>query len=132
MSGLREDRAALAVSLEAALEEVLEGVGLTVHGTVPEALEPPCVVVQAADPFLTPGDTFGRLEWAASYDLFLCVDLLTNAQAIEDLEDLLEALLKALDALEIGVDAVGRPGPVHTAEWVAHAVTVTVSRYVTL
>lgn len=105
--------------------------GLVVHATVPEALEPPCVVIQAAEGFLAPGDTFDG-EWSAAYDVFVCVDLLSNAQAIEDLEDALEAVLTALAGTAWGIDTVGRPGPVHTAEWVAHAVTVTVSRFVTL
>ncbi len=124
---LKAARQALADDLATALEDT----PLTVHGTVPEALEPPCVIVQAADPFLVPGETFAG-DWQASYDLFLVVDLLSNAQAIEDLEDVLVPLLAALEATEYGVDAVGRPGPINTAEWVAHALTVTVSRFVTL
>lgn len=127
MSALKDARALLATDLR----DVLEAAGIGVEDTVPEALNSPCVVIQAADPFLTPGDTFAG-EWSASYDLILCVDLLSNAQAIEDLEAYLVELLAAVEATEYGVDTVGRPGPVHTAEWVAHAITVTVSRFVTL
>ena len=127
MSRLKDGRALL----EADLRAGLEATPLNVVGTVPEALEPPCVVIQAADPFLLPGDTFAG-EWAVHYDLILCLDLLSNAQATEDLEDHLPALLAAVEATEYGVDSVGRPGPVHTAEWVAHAITVTVSRFITL
>lgn len=127
MSALKAGRALLAADLTAALE----GTGVTVHGTVPEALTGLDLVVQAADPFLAPGETFAG-EWEVSYDLILCVELLSNAQAIEDLEDHLVAVLAAVAGTEYGVDRVTRPGPVHTAEWVAHAVTVTVSRFVTL
>lgn len=127
MSRLKDARALLEDELRAALEDTPLGV----FGTVPEALEPPCVVIQAADPFLTPGDTFAG-EWSAHYDLILCLELLSNAQATEDLEDHLPGLLEALAGTEYGVDAVGRPGPVHTAEWVAHAITVSVSRFLIL
>lgn len=127
MSALRDGRDLLAADLAG----VLEGAGIGVYATVPEALDPPCVVIQAAEGFLSPGDTFAG-EWAVSYDLILCVDLHSNAQAIEDLEDHLTALLAALETTEYGVDTVGRPGPVHTLEWIAHAVTVTASRYITL
>lgn len=127
MSALKAGRALLEADLRAALEDT----PLAVFGTVPEALEPPCVVIQAADPFLTPGETFAG-EWAVHYDLILCLELLSNAQATEDLEDHLPGLLEALAGTEYGIDAVGRPGPVHTAEWMAHAVTVTVSRFLLL
>jgi hypothetical protein len=122
---LAEARSFLAGALEGVLEEVA-----TVHETVPDAITPPCVVIQAGDPYLAPGDVFG--EWAATFDLFLCVDLVSNAQAIEDLDPVLLAVLEALEDTAYGVDTVGRPGPVHTAEWMAHAITVTVSCFVTL
>lgn len=117
------------VALAGALEEVL---GRTVHPNAPEVIEPPAVVVQAADPYLTPGDTFGG-DWSLSLDLYLVVDLLGNEQATDDADDLLEDLLEALEALEgYGVDRVGRPGPIQTAEWLANAIPVTVSTHITL
>jgi hypothetical protein len=127
VSALKDGRRLLATDLRPALEEL----GVTVCDTVPEALEGYTLVLQAADPYLTPGDTFAG-DWTVAYDLILCVELLSNAQAIEDLEDLLPPLLAALEATEYGVDNVGRPGPVNTSEWVAHALTVTVSRFITL
>lgn len=121
--------------LEAAREALAENLGLALdrpaYPHVPEAVEPGCVIVQAGDPYLVGGETFGG-DYSLTLDLFLVVDLLGNEQATDDADDLLEDLLEALEGTEYGVDRVGRPGPVQTAEWLAHAITVTVSRYINL
>ena len=79
------------------LEGRLAGVGVSVFDHVPETVNPPCVLLQPADPFLALDPvTYGGGTWVASYQLFCLVGRSDNAQQTDDLDVLVCAVLEAL------------------------------------
>ena len=102
------------------LAQVLtEATGHTCHDSVPEAPEPPCLVLQPADPYLTKTELYDRSEYEVALECWLIVRLDSNAQAADDLDSLLDAVASGLpDGWHL--DRVDQPGPLHTADWLAH------------
>lgn len=100
--------------------------GPTVHATVPEALTPPCLIVQAAENVLAPTDTYAH-EYDVAMEVWLAVEYRSNEQATEDLEDLLLDVLPLVEATGWNLDRVHQPGPIRTAEWLAHGLRLAVS-----
>lgn len=97
----------------------------------PEAIEPPCFIVQPAPDYLESGETFDRGEWGVKVQLFLCVSLVHAEQAIGDLERMLVHALANLPS-GWGIEEAGQPGPYHTADWLAFAMPLTVNTIVNL
>lgn len=122
MSTPRGETAALALDLATSAVPCLD------H--VPEAIEPPLIILQPADPYLDANaTTFG--EFSLNLEAWLTVELIDNETAADELDTLLDHLLGHLPE-PWGIDQVGQPGPIHTADWLAHGIRVTVSRYITL
>lgn len=96
MASLISVRADLATSLR---DAQFDGRPLRVYDHVPESLSPPCVAVQAADPYLTPGETFGD-DWAVSLAVYLLVKGGTNERQLSDLDQMLEAVLPHFEGAE--------------------------------
>lgn len=109
---LTEQRTALATTLTAATD-------LLCHASVPEDVEPPCLVLQPADPYLAKSDTYDRTEYEVALECWLIVRLDSNDQAATDLDQLLEDVATGLPS-DWHLDRVDQPGPLHTADWLAH------------
>lgn len=117
--------------LREALAGLLEDPSITVHTYVPETLEAPCIVLQEGEPFIAPVEQFSE-EWAVHFDLFLVTDHYSNEAATTAGDELVTHVLGALAGSDFGIDQIGRPGPIHTSEWLARALTVSVSALITL
>lgn len=100
---------------------------LLVHDTVPESVGGTCAVIQPAEDWVAPSDTFNTDEYDLTYEVWLLVEHRSNAQAAADLDDLLGKTLGRLLASDWAVDQINRPGPAHTADWLAHGQRLTVS-----
>jgi len=74
----------------------LEAAGLKVLDYVPERITPPIVIINARSPYLAVAD-LGN-EYYLNVDLVLVAATATNKQATEKLDELLEAVVKALPA----------------------------------
>lgn len=124
---------------QADLAALLSGITLEEGGQaveaypyVPEAITPPCLVQEPADNYVSSeGMTFGG-EYLVSVDVFLLVDLQDNQAAFAELDTLLEAVLAAVSPSDWFVQAVSKPQPFHTTEWLAHGVRITLGTYTTL
>lgn len=118
-----------------ALAQALATDDYPAYAHVPEDLITPCQVIQPAPAYLAAntedGVTFADQEYALTVELYLVVELTTNEQAATDLDALLEHVLEALPA-PWGLDSMAQPGPIHTADWLAHGLQLTLSRYITL
>lgn len=75
-----------------ALAGSLRDAGFRVYDHVPESLSPPCVVLQAADPYVTQGETFGD-DWEINLAVFAMVKSGSNERQFNDLDDMLSKLL---------------------------------------
>lgn len=102
---------------------------------VPEELPSGVVaVIDAADDFLSIAGTYmtGESEWWASFKVYVLTELASNAQATHDLDNALAHVLAALAASPWEVAEVGKPGPFHTLNWLAHGVAIPVRNIITL
>ncbi|MGD7734131.1 hypothetical protein ACQCX5_14405 [Propionibacteriaceae bacterium G57] len=81
----------LAAALAADLGEVT---GWRVVDHVPARVAPPVVILASADPWLTPGDTFGT--WQANYEAQLVAGIGTNDVIIDALAGAAVAILAYL------------------------------------
>lgn len=124
----------------AALAALLSGITLEEGGQaletypyVPEAITPPCLVLEPGDNYVTTEDTtFAGTEVLVATDVFLLVDLQDNQAAALELNTLLEAVLDKVLPSAWFVQAISKPQPFHTSEWLAHGVRVTLGTYTTL
>jgi len=102
--------------------------------SVPEAVEPPVVILQPGEDWLAVDEiaaTFDPAEYIGSMEVYAVVELVDNASAAKELRDLLATLIQRIGPSDWWIKAVGQPGPIHTSEWMHHGVRVTVARYVT-
>lgn len=97
------------------------------HPAVPDAIEPPCLVIQPADDYLSDAQTFGE-PYSVALDVFCFVPLQSNGQAADDLDAMVAHVATHLPG-GWGLDKVGRPGPFAVGEHVFHALPITVSTY---
>lgn len=128
MSGLKAAREALVALLAA-------NGGPHVLAFVPEAIAPPVAVLEPSDQYVGTGDedaTFAAAEHLVQVDLWLLVDLVDNQAATDNLDALLEAVLARVEPSTWFVQVVNKPGPVHTSEWMAYGVRVTLGSWITL
>lgn len=70
--------------------------GLNVLEYVPERITPPIVIVNAAQPYVQTAE-FG--EWNLGIELVLVASTATNKKATENLDQLIEDTLKAIEPL---------------------------------
>lgn len=102
---------------------------------VPEDLpEGVLAVIEAADDFLNIAETYmnGQAEVWASFNVFVLAELVSNEQATTDLDAALGPVLEALNASAWEIGPVGKPGPLHAGNWLAHGVAIPVSSILTL
>jgi hypothetical protein len=111
--------------------------GVTVHDTVPEEVQPPCVIVQPADPFVVDDDpdaTFGE-PYGIGFELHLLVPLddeNSNAEASKKLDTMLDDLLEAIAGTSWRLQRMEQPGALATTDWVSHGQRVTIRRTTSL
>lgn len=102
---------------------------------VPEAIQPPVVVLQPAEDYVTSGEedaTFAPTEYVVTEEVWLLVDLVDNQAAARELDEILESVLLAITPSVWWVKSIGQPGPVHTSEWLSHGLLLQVSTFTTL
>lgn len=72
----------------------LDAAGLTVLDYVPERIVPPIVIINSANPYLTPS-SLGK-EYVMSLELVIVAATATNKQATEKLDEAIADVLQAL------------------------------------
>lgn len=99
---------------------------------VPPAFEPPGIILQPGDPYLSDEEVTFRNEYGLHLQAWLAVPLEDNDQATADLDALLSHFLDVLAETEWAVDHIAAPGPFTQGTWTAHGVRVEISRYINL
>lgn len=122
------------MSIYASVQELvaqLQPTGYTVYDHVPShQLEPPCLVIEPREPFLTPGDTYDMTEWMANLTVWVLVPLLDEYDAnTYAFQTALEQVLSKLSRSSWGIDAIGRPSDKTAGEWLAWGAGVQVSSF---
>jgi hypothetical protein len=98
--------------------------GLNVLEYVPERITPPIVILNAAQPYLQTAQ-FG--EWSLGLELVLVASTATNKKATENLDQLIEDVLNAIEPLTyVRIISVNQPYNLQTnnAEYLATNVYV--------
>jgi hypothetical protein len=93
--------------------------GLNVLEYVPERITPPIVILNAAQPYLQTAQ-FG--EWSLGLELVLVASTATNKKATENLDQLIEDVLNAIEPLTyVRITSVNQPYNLQTnnAEYLA-------------
>lgn len=125
MSSLATVRADLATALGVT--------GYTSHGHVPEQVEPPCLIVQPGDPYLSTDETtYDTTEWQLSVELYVLSAYQANEQAADDLDAMLAQVLPAVLAAGWSIASSGAPGPYNTTDWIAYGVRLNCARFVSI
>lgn len=123
-------------ALRADLTELLTAAGVDTIDHVPEELPRGVIaVLEAADDYLTPGETYsygGNAEVWVDFVVYVIAELSSNQQATEDLDTALTKAYAALLSSSWEVGSVGKPGPFHTTQWLAHGVAIPVRNITTL
>lgn len=122
------------MSVYASIQElvaVLEPTGYAVLDHVPShQLEPPCLVIEPREPFLTPGDSYDMTEWLANLTVWILVphtdEYDTNTYAFQTA---LEQVISKLSGSAWGINAIGRPSDQTAGEWLAWGAGVQVSNF---
>lgn len=93
------------------LVAALQAAGLTVYGYLPSRVQPPVVIVEPADPYLTDElDYLPSGSWQVAYDLHLIVESAIEPETrSRDLDELIGQALDALDLSDWGAATVARP-----------------------
>lgn len=132
LAELLGDGPGLAVTAAEGATEPLIQVGVLTY--VPEAVEPPVVIIQPAEDWLLSAEedaTFNPDEYVASVEVWAVVELVDNQSAARELRDLLASLVSRVGPSSWWIKSVGQPGPIHTSEWMNHGVRIVLARYVT-
>jgi hypothetical protein len=98
--------------------------GLNVLEYVPERVTPPVVIINSGQPYLQTAQ-FG--EWSLGLELVLVASTATNKKATENLDQLIENVLNAIEPLTyVRISSVNQPYNLQTnnAEYLAASLTV--------
>ena len=87
---------AVATAARSSLAGYLANVGGTVHAIAPPVPTPPCLVITADSPWMTPGTVGGALRNELHLKVLIVVLDRDNAAAMAELEDHVEGVLGAL------------------------------------
>lgn len=119
------------------LGDALRTEDITVTPFPAEDLITPSIMLQPAEDYITSEDgedrTFNEGEWTLTLEAWLLVELQDNELAGDELDALLDHFLAQLPDVW-GLDKVTQPGPVTvpSAGWLAHGMSITVSRFINL
>ena len=103
-----------------ALASVTDG---QVYTFVPPQLDPPCLVIEPADNWISQGDTFASV--ALALHVYVLVPINENDVATTDLDDALEATVRDLPA-DWTLTAASAPQVFEAGEWAAYGTRLTV------
>jgi hypothetical protein len=98
--------------------------GLNVLEYIPERVTPPVVIINSGQPYLQTAQ-FG--EWSLGLELVLVASTATNKKATENLDQLIENVLNAIEPLTyVRISSVNQPYNLQTnnAEYLATSLTV--------
>lgn len=121
MSGLAQSRA----ELEAVVSGSLDEATVTVYDHVPERMVIPSAVIVLGSPWIESGETFAT--YTVRYEVDLVPDRGSNQSQTDDVEAMVEAVLKALVQAGYTIENVAQPRMlgVNNASYLAASVTVT-------
>lgn len=91
---------------KAELALTLQAEGLDVYDYIPERVTPPVVVIRSGSPYMTPS-SLGQ-EFLINLELVVVAGFATNETSTEDLDELIEATIKAIPA-DAGFKDVSQP-----------------------
>jgi hypothetical protein len=91
---------------KAELALTLQAEGLDVYDYIPERVTPPVVVIRPGSPYLAPS-SIGQ-EFLVNLELVVVSGFATNETSTDDLDDLIEATIKAIPA-DAGFRDVSQP-----------------------
>jgi hypothetical protein len=97
----------------------LADAGLNVLEYIPERITPPIVIMNSAQPYLQTAQ-FG--EWSLGLELVMVASTATNKKATENLDQLIEDVLNAIEPLKyVRITSVNQPYNLQTnnAEYLA-------------
>jgi hypothetical protein len=97
----------------------LADAGLNVLEYIPERITPPIVIINSAQPYLQTAQ-FG--EWSLGLELVMVASTATNKKATENLDQLIEDVLNAIEPLKyVRITSVNQPYNLQTnnAEYLA-------------
>lgn len=113
------------------LAAALAATGLRSTASVPDQIEPPILIVQGAEDYLSVSETtFDETDVQVTVDVFVLADYRSNAQAADKLDDMLAAVVPAILGSGWSLAGAGSPGPYMTADWVAFGLRLSCSRFV--
>lgn len=122
MSRILEARQAVAATVNAA--------GVTAHPNFPDRLTPPCVAVQAGDPYLDSGQVYGT--YLARHELLMVEQKAANTTAADRIDDRLDTVLTALIAAGYGIERVSQPYGLDVGTAVYPTVSITTTSEITI
>jgi hypothetical protein len=102
----------------------LADAGLNVLEYIPERVTPPIVIINSSNPYLQTAQ-FG--EWSLGLELVLVASTATNKKATENLDQLIEDVLNAIEPLKyVRITSVIQPYNLQTnnAEYLASNISV--------
>lgn len=91
---------------KAELALTLQAEGLDVYDYIPERVTPPVVVIRSGSPYMTTSSV-GQ-EYLVNLELVVVAGFATNETSTDDLDDLIEATIKAIPA-DAGFQDVSQP-----------------------
>jgi hypothetical protein len=97
----------------------------TAHEYLPERLNPPCLILTPADPYVTSGKTFGTAT--VHFDITFVAKVAPAATTAPVLDKTLDGLVAALLAAGYSVEEIGAPFVLNANNAQYPAVTVTAS-----
>lgn len=99
---------------------------------VPEVIDPPCVVIEPGEPYLTyeGAKSFAWEEFIATLDVYVLLPADDNEAMARDLDARLLAAINSIEDAEWSVFQISKPDTFATADWSAYGVKITVRRRV--
>lgn len=79
-------------------------VSATTFDHVPARLAPPAIIVLPGSPYMEPGDVYG--SYLVRHSISVVMPNGTNEKITEDVDDLLESVVKALAEARVSIDTV--------------------------
>lgn len=99
---------------------------------VPSIIDPPCVVIEPADPYLTQHPTYAYNEYDVSMTAYVLIGSDDNDVMARDLDTRLLAAMADIDGTdEWSVTRVGKPGVYIATDWQAYGIALTVTARIT-
>jgi hypothetical protein len=119
-------------AVRADIKTLLTPAGYTVHDHVPAQINGECIVIEPADNYVLPGDTFDPADVETRHWVWLFSELRDVEKAANDVDNMLAQVVPLLATSDHALVATTQPGPQTNGEWLAHGVRLTVETITTL